>query len=445
MGSKRLKAIAVSGSQRVPIASSVSFLEAATQWSDSLSTTATPHPARGLKNAGVLRLVSGLGGQEHRILGPGYQHYLLASRNMSDPESGRTLVESFTDSLPNWQIEPQPAFNCPIGCSYNCHITTGPMAGYTAHVDGGFENVEGGIMLGIEDAGVAMMMTDYFDAIGIDSADPGSLLGMAFELYNRGLITKEDTDGLELTWGNHEAAVALLDKMMKGEGIGALLAHGLKEAARALHPDAHKFLVHVKGAGINLHDWRARGMWAMLFSQFVGSAGATHGGWGVESWTLEPDLGYVEWSDPFLPEKGKIAEKVEETRRTRTKKLWEDCHGVCWFATWGVKDILTLGPRAVSLATGWEEMGPQEALTIGERVDNLLRLFCVQRGFSKEDEFDIGPRLLEAPASGPAAGKTIAPYLADMVDEYYRQMGWEVATGRPTPQTLARLGLAEYA
>lgn len=142
---------------------------------------------------------------------------------------------------------------------------------------------------------------------------------------------------------------------------------------------------------------------------------------------------------------GNALAKVEEVRRTQFEKLWEDCLGVCWFACWGVRDVLSLAPEAVGLAAGWTGMGSREAMLVGERVTNLMRLVYLSRGFRKSDEFDVSPRLLDSPTAGPARGKSLAPFLGPMVDEYYRQMGWDVETGRPAVDTLRRLGLDEYA
>jgi aldehyde:ferredoxin oxidoreductase len=201
--------------------------------------------------------------------------------------------------------------------------------------------------------------------------------------------------------------------------------------------------VHVKGGGINLHDWRP--VWSVLFGQCIAGAGPCWQAPGVDAWTGEPDLGYLTHPPGTPDDPEQVLAKVEQVRKTQTKKLWEDCLGICWFACWGVKDSLKLAARAVGEAVGWPDFTAQEAMQVGERVINLMRVIYVQRGFKKEDEFDVSPRLLEAPAAGPAKGKSLAPYLGRMVDEYYQQMGWRVDTGVPTAETLARLDLAEYA
>ena len=83
-------------------------------------------------------------------------------------------------------------------------------------------------------------------------------------------------------------------------------------------------------------------------------------------------------------------------------------------------------------------------MRVGERVTNLMRLMYGRRGFQKSDEFDVTPKHLETPPAGPSKGLSIEPYLPAMVDEYYRQMGGDVETGLPTPDTLRRLGMDEF-
>jgi aldehyde:ferredoxin oxidoreductase len=105
-----------------------------------------------------------------------------------------------------------------------------------------------------------------------------------------------------------------------------------------------------------------------------------------------------------------------------------------------VKGVLEYAPKAIELSTGWSGFDRAEALRVGERIANLQRVIAIRRGFRREHEFDVSPRMLEAPQEGIAKGKSIAPHLERMVGEYYALMGWD-EEGRPTPETLKRLGL----
>ena len=309
-------------------------------------------------------------------------------------------------------------------------------------------------MIGVEDAGATLVLTDFYDGMGVDSANAGPVVAMAFEAYTRGLITAEDTGGLELQWGNYEAGMQLVKQMIAHEGFGAKLAEGLGKAAQAiakgkgvladeLAQELARMTVHVKKAGVNLHDFRAE--WGTLLGQIVSPAGP---GWhapGADFLLHEPDVGYPDRPPGTAVTIEEAKGKALEVRRTQRKKLWDDSTGVCWFATLNVAGVVELTARAVGTAVGWDDFDAEEALQVGERVATFMRLIAVKRGFTKQHDFDISPRLLEPPANGPGAGKSIAPYLEAMVDEYYRLMDFDLETGQPNPASLARLGLAEYA
>jgi aldehyde:ferredoxin oxidoreductase len=430
MGSKRLKAIAVRGTRQVPLEHREAFVELTQQWQDAIM--AEPAPGQGSPSVGALVQNGGIAKAYDYV---GTTH-MLAGKNLTDPLWGEAFSKRFVKAAEDWTITPKESYNCSISCSYDCRINSGKFSGFTASLCGGGENLEGaGGMIGLEDPAETVVMTDYMDAIGIDSSVAGALMGMAFELYDRGILTKEDTGGLELNWGNFEAGQMLLDEMCAGEGFGGtVLAKGLKEAASVLGPAAEACVVHIRGGGINMHDWRAA--WSVLLGQVVAGAGVCWQGPGVDAWTTEPDLGYTEFAPPFEP-----AGKAEQVARTQFKKLWEDTLGVCWFACWGVKGVLDYSSRAVALATGWSDFDAEEAMLVGERMVNLQRLIAIKRGFQPSDEFDISERLMEAPTAGSAAGHSIKPHLKMMVQQYYEAVGWDEETGRPSSATLERVAL----
>lgn len=432
MGSKLLKAVAVRGTGEVPLADRKTFLDVSQTWQDAILAERGPGegaPSVGalLKDGGVTRIYSYIG-----------EENMIGCKNLTDPLWGEGYADKFVAAAANdWTITPKESYNCTIACAYDCTVNTGKFAGFTASMCGGGENIEGAAaMVGIEDPAEALALTDHYDSMGIDSSVGGALMGMAFELYNRQILSSEDTGGLDLTWGNFDTAMTLLDQMCTGEGFGGeVLAKGLKEAARILGPAAEACVIHIRGGGINMHDWRPA--WSILLGQIVAGAGVCWQGPGLDAWTTEPDLGYTEFATPF-----EVEGKAEAVAKTQIKKLWEDTLGVCWFAAWGVKGVMEYSTQAIALSTGWEDFDVDEALAVGERMVNLQRVIAVRRGFKAEDEFDVSDRLLEAPTVGKAAGKSIKPHLRGMVHEYYDHMGWDKETGRPTEETLARVGLA---
>jgi len=122
----------------------------------------------------------------------------------------------------------------------------------------------------------------------------------------------------------------------------------------------------------------------------------------------------------------------------------EDSIGICWLITWRLPGVLRLTAESLSAATGWD-YSPDELLAVGERIMHLERAFNVRHGLKPEDDYNVPPRLIEAPPDGPAAGVSIAPYLRGMINEYYRLMGWDERTGKPFRGILRNFGLNDVA
>jgi aldehyde:ferredoxin oxidoreductase len=443
MGSKLLKAVAVRGKRPVPLAQPEAMLEAAMQWDSNIThwdpayNPDHPAPATGLKDGGITR-------NYYTRLG---KYYRVASKNLTDPQWGVEYAKKYVDLCSRWKVTPVGSYNCNIQCSYNVEITDGPFTGLTLSFCGGGENTEGpAAMIGV-DGDAAFVMTDFYDDIGVESGTLGSLMGMVYEAYNAGLLTKEDTGGLELTWGNWEASMELINQMIRHQGFGAKLLLGLKEAPRVIGEEqgaVEEFLartLHLKGAGINMHDWRH--FWSVMFGQLVAGSGPSHQGTGAD-YQPQAELGFSKLMPGFVETPEEALMKVESVRKSQFAKLFWDSLGVCWFAAWGVTDAVRLSSQTLAYAVGWDDFTANEALQCGERITNLMRLVYQQRGFKKSDELDASPRWLEPAVAGPAKGLTIAPYLPAMVDEYYEQMGWNVETGLPLPETLERLGMDEF-
>jgi len=423
MGSKKLKAIAVHGTGKVPVVDQDKLKKAVDPWRKSLIEC----------EMGKFWIIGGKDAKGRKTV---YEY---------DEKIGVLSAKNFMEvSPPEWlddieevaEVIKRPCFGCPLGCSYDVKILKGPYKGSVFTPGGGGENMEGAASsVGIYDTARIYYLVELMDKLGFETGFIGSVMGLAIECYEKGLITKEDTGGLELKWNDAGVAEKLMRMTANREEIGNILAMGPKRAAEIIGGDAPKFAVHIKGAGMNWHDWR--NSWGILFGQIVGGGS----GWpapGVTSFTTEPDIGYTEFQNPFTPQG-----KPEAARKTGMLKFWKDSIGVCWNATWGVPGSLEYTTQAVSAVTGWE-LTSDETLLVGERAMNLERVFNIRHGFTSTSDFDIGPRLLEPPPGGPGKGKTIASFLKGMIMEYYRLMGWDENTGKPWRSTLKRLGLEEY-
>lgn len=422
MGSKNLKAIAISrGKQKISIHDRKALEKVVRAWKEKLP-EAYFYTSR---NGGITRKYVKVA-----------ERGVVAWKNMSCPDEMMIYGQNMVDTASLSKVTPRFCYGCPIGCAYDIEIGSGPHKGYTATLTGGGEGTEGAAaLIGVEDGGTAYFLTDVYDRLGFDSSEPGSAIALAYECYNRGLISKEDTDGLELVWGNWKAAIELLNKMIKREGFGKILAEGPARAAEIIGKGAAKYALHIKGTGYNLHDWRP--MWQKLFAQIIATAGPCHHGTGVDGLMAEPDLGYPERQKPF-----NLEGIVDGVRKTQIKKIWVDSLGICDFAALGLPNFSQFGPESLSCVTGLD-FSSEEASLAGERIINLEKLFSIGRGFTIDDDLFVGARVIEAPSQGRAKGKTFAPYLKDLITEYYTAMGWD-KSGRPTEETLRRLGLEEY-
>jgi len=220
MGSKRLKAIAVRGTGTVPLFNTHGVVGTAAEWEENLAAYAI-----WLQDGGVTRHYYDSWGKDLRV----------AAMNMTDPLWGAEFSRKYVEACKRWRVTPKPSYNCKISCAYDVEITDGPYAGFVGSPCGGAENMEGAAaIIGVDDPSAVVMMTDFYDGMGLESGQFGTILGAVYQAYNDGLLTRADTDGLDLTWGNWEAAMELIQKTIRREGIGAKLAAGIKALPEAL-------------------------------------------------------------------------------------------------------------------------------------------------------------------------------------------------------------------
>jgi aldehyde:ferredoxin oxidoreductase len=433
MGSKRLKAIAVRGTGTVPLHDAAGLVDTSLEWEQALDAFGP-----GQKDGGITR-------HYHRRLGSLFR---VAGKNMTDPAWGAEFSHKYIEACSRWRVTPKPSHNCKIACAYDVEIGDGAFAGFTGSLCGGAENMEGAAaVIGVDDPSAVVVMTDFYDGMGLESGQFGSILGALYQAYNDGVLTRADTDGLDLSWGNWESAMALVEKTIRREGVGAKLAAGIKAVPQALGRDPGMVqalrdrILDIKGEGVVMHDQRQ--FWSVLFGDIIAGTGPCIQGDGTDL-MAHPELGYKDPTPEIPRDLDEALRRVEPVMRTQFSKIWFDTLGVCMFSVRGIKGTIDFTSRCLAQAVGWDDFNADEALTVGERVVNLMRLVYARRGFTKANELDVSPKYLEAPNAGPSEGLSMAPYLPAMVDEYYRLMGWNVDTGLAKPETLRRLGMDEF-
>jgi aldehyde:ferredoxin oxidoreductase len=426
-GSKNLKAIAVRGTGRAPIADPAGLMDAYERWTRALYASDLPPDKQHAHSVTP-------GAQAHVR-----EHGRVQGKNYSDPEFQIRWSDRWVEDVPKWKVRPIGGFNCEMACHHETVVTTGPLAGAVVSGYGGEIIQQTGPNLGIDDPGVALALNGMVDAMGLDGGEVPRNIAMLMEGYNTGKLTREQVDGLDLTWGNYEAVITLLEKTIRREGIGAALALPPRECGRAL--DIEDLAVHMKGTGFNDHDMRIHP--GMIFQALIAGAGPV---WQTELGLVNPpkagapDLGY-DYLDPTNPDG-----MVEPIYKGQLKKLWEDTLGVCHLAMKRIPGTWDPAIQALASAVGWEGYTREEALTVGERLVNMQRLIALHLGYKREYDYDISPRMLAGLESGPAKDRTMpaGPYLAQWYGEYYDLLDWNAETGIPRPEALQRLGLDNF-
>lgn len=439
MGAKRLKAIAVRGTGAVLLHAPEAFLERV----DLCWRKYRDVPAGHTLRKGGTHLAYGAGGPS------GYANQPV--RNYRDeywpPEKSAEIAYSVVRE--RYEVRRLSCFNCPLYCSHFYRIEEGPYAG-TACEGMQANQVKGfGSNLEIRDPAALIKLVGTCNEHGLDSDAAAATLGWAFELYERGIIDRSDTGGLELTWGNHGAAVALVEDTVYRRGFGEILAHGLRRAAELVGQGSDRYAMQVKGAELNEGGMRFNRAWALGIMTSTRGGGHLDGASTMGFNQISPEQGQSRFGVPTAGDPLLYEENVALVLWFEDFKAAVDALGMCYFgSTWTDPELL--GPEdyasLFSSATG-QSTSPEELGHIGRRIHNVEKAFnTLHAGFTRSD--DQPPRrLLEDPAlSGPYKGERLDPARWEaMLDEYYRQQGWDTATGWQTRAGLDALGLGQVA
>jgi len=295
-----------------------------------------------------------------------------------------------------------------------------------------------------------IMANEICNRYGLDTISAGATIAFAMECYENGIITKEDTDGIDLTWGNHHAVVAMTEKVAKREGFGALLADGVKVAAEKINRGAEKYAIHIHGQEPPMHDPRNTPSFATVYQ-----SDATPGRH-LQGSCAHFEMGALE--DFEFPHFGIKIPRVDKGtfRHTYTGKgKWEalfrghshlgNTAGACLIADLGPGMITPVDtiPKFLSVITGWE-FTPEEMLRIGDRISTIRQAINVREGLKPGDFVMPGRTIGDPPLKeGPIAHITID--VDTLVAEYYKAMDWDLETGKPSKKKLLELGLEHVA
>lgn len=417
MGSKNLKAVAVRGTHDVNVADMEGFKEFVKMIHERMKGPAT----KKYKTLGTPENVLVL----NSLAALATRNWTSATFEGAQRVSGEYLNEHYVKKIVG-------CATCGMRCDHIAVVPEGPYQGSTSRLE--FECLWSmGPLCGIDrlDAIIEAMRT--VNEYGMDGISIGVVVAFAMDCYDHGVITKEQTDGIDLRFGNAEALIAIIHKIGKREGwLGNALAEGVARAAEIIGNGAEKYACHIKGLELPGYDLRTLKTAALGFS--VSFRGACH----LRNGAYSPDV------------KGKVNRfKIE---RGRGKIIADegnvyniiDSLIVCKFSRGtyydGMKDLANY----YTLATGIP-ITPEEMTKAGERIENLARVFNLREGKGTR-KFDTLPwkiKNVPVPDEGPAKGAVVNEEEFQIgLDDYYAVRGW-TPDGIPTPEKLAELGLGD--
>ena len=405
MGSKNLKAIALRGTGGVALADPQAFLEG--QWAMKRKLRESPVTAEGLPTYGTEVLVNVM--NEHGAL-PTNNHQKTVF-DQAENISGETLTDTRL-------VANKACFSCTIACGRVSTLPGDASAKYSVSTNPRNWKIAGegpeyeaawamGSECGVGDLDALIKANWLCNDLGMDSISFGASVAAAMELYEKGVVTRDDTE-MPLEFGSSEALLAMAEKTAYRQGFGDALAEGSKRLTEKL--GRPEFFMGVRGQEFAAYE--ARAIQGMGLGYATSNRGACH----LKAYTVAAEiLGMPRQMDPRATE-----EKAEITKLFQDATSTVDATGLCQFLTFGV-GLEEMLPQ-LAAATG-VEFTLEGLMTIGERIWNLERLWNERAGFIGKDD-TLPKRILEEPIpSGPAKGEVNR--LGEMLPEYYELRGWE--------------------
>jgi aldehyde:ferredoxin oxidoreductase len=274
-------------------------------------------------------------------------------------------------------------------------------------------------------------MNDIVNAYGLDSISAPCTLAFAVACYENGMLTKAETEGLELRWGNSEDIVIMLEKLARREGFGAVLADGVAKAAERIGRGSEKLAIHIQGQEVPMHDPRYIPALAVSYQMDATPARHTQG----FEMIVPPGL---DWPDE---DRHVYAGKGERYKKLTSLVHTVNCAGLCLFG-YECYPIQAL-PDFLSAVTGWD-ITLDDCFALGERIGTMRHLFNLREGLNPLD-WEVPSLILGRPPveQGNLRGVTIDN--ETMINDYLRALDWDSSTTKPSQAKLNELGLAHLA
>ena len=423
MGSKKLKAVFVKGSGKISLADPDGFNARRKIVLDK----AKEHIAIQVLNAQGTNAAIGISALTGDLPGKNW--------TVGDNSAISAKIEGGVLSGPDFYIGNDACHGCMVACKRVVHITEGPYKG----MEGPGPEYEGvaslGSLLMIGDMAAVIKMNEACNDLGLDVISCGATIAFAMDCFEHGLITTKDTDGIELKWGDAAAVLKMIEKIARRDGFGDVLAEGSKRAARKIGGNASDYAVEIKGMEVPMHDPRANYLAGLGYA--TGVRGACHtndAAYAISSSILGwPDIGLPNGIDVKKNEgAGEIVKHAQDLGQILNAASF--CYMIIFVLNGeDVAELLSASSGFDYTFKEVEECGARIWLT-KRGLDNLM-------GITAAD--DRLPRQILTPTTeGGAAGQ--APDLDVMLKEFYPARGLG-ADGRPTKETLDKIGLSDLA
>ena len=415
MGSKKLKAIVVSGSLSVEVADSAKLTEC---------------------NRAISEFMKGPG----KMMADGFGTFGTGMLYNNSTQNGDSGIKNWSGAgvvdyagqeasmaissigIDKFKTAKYSCANCPLGCGAFHNYTEGTRGWDLSHAPRPeYETMASfGSMLLNTDAECIFICNEICNAYGLDTISAGSIVAWAMEAYNEGALTLDDLDGIDLKWGNADAIIALTEKIGKGEGVGAILAKGTQAAAKHFGK-GEEFLVVASGIEEPQHDSRLGYGLSRTYKYDPTPGRHVKGGIGMG---VQVPAGGIDYSSTGHQDKLGVA----DTELTNSS-------GYCLFGGMctppgGLLDL-------INAVTGFN-YSKADSIDLGMRMYNMRALFNVREGLRRKD-FTLSPRFTAAPppTEGPIAGNVID--VEKLADNFFNAIGWD-GDGVPLRQTLEHLG-----
>ena len=410
MGSKNLRAIAVRGTLALSQADQKTILDLA-------KSMATDRKAQweGFKDTGTAGGVVSL----HNQSALPTKNFKFGQFDGNEKISGQTMRDTVL-------VDRDNCYACPVHCKRV--VKTGEPYNVDPKYGGPeYETVGSlGSTCGIDDLPAVCKGNELCNAYGLDTISAGVSIAFAMECYEKGLLTKDQVDGIDARFGNPQAMLALLEKIARREGVGNLLAEGSLRAARQIGQGSEDFAMQVKGQEIPMHEPRLK--MGLGVGYALSPTGADH------CHNIH-DTGFVKGSDSArsygILEPLQVDDlgpsKVRLLAYMLSRRQFGNCVGICDFVSWNDDDVVAM----VRAVTGWNS-SVWELVKAGERAMTLARFFNIREGFTDKDDV-LPKRFHEAFVTGPLTGVAPTPEQVEKAKrDYYEMMGWDRETGVPS-------------